>query len=73
MRTFFQIWIGQLISILGSEMTTFAVTLWVWDQTGKAIPLALVWFFSRTSRVLAVSFAGLINDWSLLTETTSSF
>jgi MFS family permease len=62
MRTFLQIWIGQLISILGSEMTTFAVTLWVWDQTGKATPLALVWFFSRASRVIAASFAGLIVD-----------
>jgi len=62
MRTFFQIWVGQLISILGSEMATFAVTLWVWDQTGKATPLALVWFFSRTSRVIAASFAGLIID-----------
>jgi len=62
MRTFLQIWVGQLISILGSEMTTFAVTLWVWDQTGKATPLALVWFFSRISRVIAASFAGLIVD-----------
>lgn len=40
MRAFIIIWIGQVISLLGSAMTVFAVTIWVYQDTGKATALA---------------------------------
>ncbi|MFP4008835.1 MAG: MFS transporter [Spirulinaceae cyanobacterium] len=62
LRTFLTIWSGQFVSIFGSEMTSFAMTLWAWELTGKATPLSLLVFFTRTPRVIAALFAGVIVD-----------
>ena len=62
LNTFLLVWSGQLVSILGSEMTGFAMTIWAWELTGKATPLSLIFFFNRLPRVIAATFAGLIVD-----------
>lgn len=36
MKTFFIIWIGQLISMIGSGLTSFALGVWIFEQTGVA-------------------------------------
>ena len=46
MRAFLIVWFGQVISMLGSAMTTFALTIWAYELTGSATALALVSFFS---------------------------
>ena len=45
MRGFTVVWAGQVISLLGTAMSDFALTLWAYQITGKATPLALVGFF----------------------------
>ncbi len=62
MRTFLIIWIGQLASMLGSEMTNFAITIWAWSVTGKATPLSFILFFTQTPKVIAALFAGVLID-----------
>ncbi len=62
MRKFIVIWIGQLASFLGSEMTNFAITIWAWQVTGQATPLSLIMFFVHTPRVIASLFAGVLVD-----------
>ena len=62
MRKFIVIWIGQLASLLGSEMTNFAITIWAWQVTGQATPLSLIFFFVQTPRVAASLFAGVLVD-----------
>lgn len=62
MRTFLIIWLGQLGSSVGSRMTSFAMTLWVWDLTQQATALALVGFFTQLPQMLATPFAGVIVD-----------
>lgn len=62
MRTFTIIWLGQMISTIGSYMTVFALTIWVWDLTGSATALALVSFFSQLPRIFITLFAGIIVD-----------
>ena len=62
MRKFLLIWIGQLASLLGSEMTNFAITIWAWQVTGQATPLSLILFFVQTPRVIASLFAGVLVD-----------
>ena len=62
MRKFILIWIGQLASFLGSEMTNFAITIWAWEVTGRATPLSLILFFVHTPRVIASLFAGVLVD-----------
>lgn len=58
LRTFLTIWLGQSASVLGTEMTNFALTLWAWELTRQATPLAMILFFSRIARVMAAAFAG---------------
>ncbi|MBD1874940.1 MFS transporter [Nodosilinea sp. FACHB-131] len=62
MRTFTIIWLGQLVSTIGSYMTEFALTVWAWEATGSATALALVGFFSQLPRIPITLFAGLIVD-----------
>ncbi len=36
MLAFSVIWRGQSVSMLGSGMTDFALTIWAWEMTGRA-------------------------------------
>lgn len=59
------IWLGQVVSIFGSAMTWFAFTIWAWETSGKATPLALVGFFSTGLTVLFSPVAGaLVDRWN---------
>ncbi len=51
MRTFLVTWSGQLLSVMGSYMTVFAVILWVWQITGSATALTTLTFFSLLPRI----------------------
>ena len=62
MRTFLTIWIGQIVSTIGSYMTVFALTIWVWQVTGSATALTLVSFFVQLPRLLITPFSGIIVD-----------
>lgn len=62
MRVFFIIWIGQLISMLGSGLTNFALGVWIFDQTGKATPFALTVLFGSLPRLLLSPLAGSLAD-----------
>ena len=62
MRTFLIIWAGQLVSLLGTGMTRFALLIWAWQQKSEATTLALLGFFSYGAYVVVSPFAGVIVD-----------
>ena len=62
MRGFTIVWAGQLISLLGTGMTQFAITIWAWQTTGIATTLALVGFFTAVPQILTSPLAGAIVD-----------
>ncbi|ACK67003.1 major facilitator superfamily MFS_1 [Rippkaea orientalis PCC 8801] len=62
MLTFLIIWTGQLASLIGSEMTNFAVTIWAWEITEQATPLSLILFFSQIPRLIASLLGGSVID-----------
>lgn len=62
MNTFTLIWLGQLVSTIGSYMTSFALTLWAWQLTGSATALALVVFFCELPQIPVAFFSGVIVD-----------
>ncbi len=62
MNTFFTIWIGQLISIVGSGLTSFALGVWIFQETGKATPFALTVLFGSLPAVLLSPVAGSVAD-----------
>ncbi|MCC6169682.1 MAG: MFS transporter [Caldilineaceae bacterium] len=62
MRGFLLFWFGQFVSLLGTSMSRFALTIWAWEITGQATALALVGFFSFAPVVLVSPLAGALVD-----------
>lgn len=62
MRTFTLVWIGQTASLIGSEVTRFALFIWIWQHTGTATPISLLAFFSEIPVLAASVFAGVLVD-----------
>jgi MFS family permease len=62
MRTFFTIWFGQLVSLLGSQLTGFALGVWVYDQTHSVSLLALVQVALQVPYVVLSPLAGVFVD-----------
>lgn len=51
-------WFGQAVSQLGSSMTSFALTIWVFKQTGSAMSVSLLSFCSYLPYVLVSILVG---------------
>ncbi len=65
MMAFSLVWFGQLLSLIGTGMTSFALALWAWRETGAATSLALVAFFAAGPTILFSPFAGaLVDRWN---------
>jgi MFS transporter, DHA3 family, macrolide efflux protein len=64
MRKFLIIWIGQLVSLIGSGMTAFALDIWVYQQTNSVTQYALVALFNVIPPILISPIAGaLVDKW----------
>ncbi len=62
MRTFTIIWAGQLVSLLGSGLTSFALGVWIYQTTGSVILFAislLVWILPN---IAFSPLAGVVTD-----------
>ncbi|MFN8373388.1 MAG: MFS transporter [Anaerolineae bacterium] len=65
MRAFTLVWIGQFVSILGTAMTQFGLTIWAYQITGQATALALVGFFNFAPTIILSPIAGaLVDRWN---------
>jgi DHA3 family macrolide efflux protein-like MFS transporter len=58
------VWVGQIISLLGTSMTGFAMTIWAYQKTSSATALALVGFFFVAPMLIVSPFAGALVDRS---------
>lgn len=64
LKIFFITWFGQIISLIGSELSGFSLALWVYQQTQAATQLVLVSFFASLSSVFISPIAGaLVDRW----------
>lgn len=62
LRTFLILWSTQSLSQLGSAMTNFALTLWLYEKTGSALQTAALSICSYAPYVLMSIFAGALSD-----------
>lgn len=62
MKTFYTIWLGQVVSMLGSGLTSFGLAVWIFDQTGQATPFALTVLFGNLPALLLSPVAGVMVD-----------
>lgn len=62
LKTFLILWATQSLSQLGSAMTGFALTLWLYQKTGSALQTALLSICSYAPYVVLSIFAGAVSD-----------
>lgn len=64
MRAFLLFVFGQIISVMGTSMSRFGLTLWAWQITGEATTIALMGLFSFAPGILISPIAGtLVDRW----------
>lgn len=63
-RVFLLIWGGQLISLVGSALTQFALGVWVYVRTGSPTQFALSVICAALPRILLAPLAGALADRS---------
>uniref|UniRef100_UPI0035A11016 MFS transporter n=2 Tax=Brevibacillus daliensis TaxID=2892995 RepID=UPI0035A11016 len=61
-RKFLLLWSGQLISAIGSGLTSFGLGVYVFEQTGKASAMALVILLAFMPSLLLSPVAGVLVD-----------
>jgi MFS transporter, DHA3 family, macrolide efflux protein len=65
MGDFIIVWLGQLLSLLGSGLTSFVLGVWVYQQTGSITQFAFISMFAYLPSVLLSPFAGvLVDHWN---------
>ena len=62
LRDFYILWSTQSLSQLGSAMTGFALTLWLYEKTGSALSTATLMICTYAPYVVMSIFAGAISD-----------
>lgn len=62
MRTFTKIWFGQLVSLIGSGLTQFALGVWVYQKTDSVTQLSLILLFSVLPGILLFPVTGVLVD-----------
>jgi penicillin amidase len=62
LRVFSLVWLGQMISVVGSQFTSFALGFWIYRRTGSATQLALVGFFAVLPSIVLAPISGVLVD-----------
>lgn len=64
-KTFLIIWVGQFISLLGSGLTSFALSIWVLKHTQSVTQYTLTIVFAGLPGILIAPLAGaLVDRWN---------
>lgn len=64
MRGFTVIWFGQLVSMLGTGMTNFALSFYIFEKTGQATALTIAIFCFVAPSIILSPLAGALVDRS---------
>jgi len=63
-RAFLLLWVGQLVSLLGSGLTAFALGVWIYQRTNSVLLLALNMLAYALPQVVLSPLAGaLVDRW----------
>lgn len=62
LKDFLILWSTQSVSQLGSSITAFALTLWLYEKTGSSLSAAALTICSYAPYVLMSIFAGAMTD-----------
>jgi DHA3 family macrolide efflux protein-like MFS transporter len=62
LRTFLIVWMGQIVSTVGSSLTGFVLGVWVYQQTGSATQFALIALCATLPAIVLGPIAGALVD-----------
>ena len=62
LKTFVLLWSTQALSQLGSSMTSFALSIWIYEKTGSALQSAGLLISNYLPYVVVSIFAGALSD-----------
>ena len=76
-RTFLIVWSGQLVSIVGTNLTWFGLSIWVYLETGSVTQLSLMMVAANLPRILLAPVAGALVDrwdrrWAMIISDSAS-
>jgi DHA3 family macrolide efflux protein-like MFS transporter len=60
--TFVAVWLGQVCSLVGSTLTGFALSVWVYRNTGSVTQFSVVILFTMLPGILVSPLAGTLID-----------
>ncbi|HVG18804.1 MAG TPA: MFS transporter [Blastocatellia bacterium] len=64
LSVFFLVWLGQVVSLMGSGLTAFALGVWVFQMTGSTTQYSFITVCSRLPGIVVAPIAGaLIDRW----------
>lgn len=77
MRVFLIVWGGQFVSLVGTNLTAFALSIWVYQETGSATKLSLVLLASQFPQIVFTPIAGALVDrwdrrWAMILSDTGA-
>lgn len=77
MQTFFLVWFGQMISLVGTGLTNFGINVWVLQQTGSITQFALMAFFNALPAIVLAPISGALVDrmdrrWAMIASDTAA-
>src|SRR4029077_17771847 len=61
-RSFLLAWVGQTVSALGSNLTGFALAVWIYQQTGSVTAFALITLVTTLPGMLLLLVSGALVD-----------
>lgn len=65
LKPFFTLWVGQMFSLLGSQLVQFALIWWLTQETGSATVLAIASIVGLVPQVALGPFVGpLVDRWN---------
>jgi MFS family permease len=62
MAAFLAVWAGQVVSVLGTGLSGFALGVWVYQRTGSATRFALITLVTTLPGILLSPIAGVLVD-----------
>ena len=62
MKNFYKLWLGELISNIGSGMTAFALSVYVYKKTGSVSYVSLITLLSFMPSIVLSPIGGLLAD-----------
>lgn len=65
LKNFIILWLSQSVSLLGSSITSFAITIWMYEKTGSALTLSISGILIMLPRMAGGILAGpLVDRWN---------